>query len=159
MASPSGAGDWNRTSDLRFTKPLLYQLSYAGLCEGRSPTLSRVFPMPQGESGAEGLFQLRDWLETDGCPLARSRHTERVLFVAELFAGHFRDLSSSINAQLTGENGSVPVHVSSAAQSLEQLVGEQSVLPKQVDPTTVVHACIHVAGRGLVDPAHWSRCC
>ncbi len=26
-----GAGDWNRTSDLRFTKPLLYQLSYAGL--------------------------------------------------------------------------------------------------------------------------------
>ena len=25
-----GAGDWNRTSDLRFTKPLLYQLSYAG---------------------------------------------------------------------------------------------------------------------------------
>ena len=26
----AGAGDWNRTSDLRFTKPLLYQLSYAG---------------------------------------------------------------------------------------------------------------------------------
>jgi hypothetical protein len=26
----TGAGDWNRTSDLRFTKPLLYQLSYAG---------------------------------------------------------------------------------------------------------------------------------
>ena len=25
-----GAGDWNRTNDLRFTKPLLYQLSYAG---------------------------------------------------------------------------------------------------------------------------------
>ena len=25
-----GAGDWNRTSDLRFTKPLLCQLSYAG---------------------------------------------------------------------------------------------------------------------------------
>src|SRR6185503_9197616 len=45
----AGAGDWNRTSDLRFTKPLLYQLSYAGLCEGRGPTLSRVFPKPQGE--------------------------------------------------------------------------------------------------------------
>jgi hypothetical protein len=28
----AGAGDWNRTSDLRFTKPLLYQLSYAGPC-------------------------------------------------------------------------------------------------------------------------------
>lgn len=26
-----GAGDWNRTSDLRFTKPLLCQLSYAGM--------------------------------------------------------------------------------------------------------------------------------
>jgi hypothetical protein len=26
----NGAGDWNRTNDLRFTKPLLYQLSYAG---------------------------------------------------------------------------------------------------------------------------------
>ena len=26
----AGAGDWNRTNDLRFTKPLLYQLSYAG---------------------------------------------------------------------------------------------------------------------------------
>ncbi|MDF2459828.1 MAG: hypothetical protein K0S79_2244, partial [Nitrospira sp.] len=30
-----GAGDWNRTSDLRFTKPLLYQLSYAGFSERR----------------------------------------------------------------------------------------------------------------------------
>ena len=27
----SGAGEGNRTPDLRFTKPLLYQLSYAGL--------------------------------------------------------------------------------------------------------------------------------
>jgi len=27
----SGAGEWNRTTDLRFTKPLLCQLSYAGL--------------------------------------------------------------------------------------------------------------------------------
>ena len=26
----NGAGERNRTSDLRFTKPLLYQLSYAG---------------------------------------------------------------------------------------------------------------------------------
>src|SRR5438034_8157882 len=25
-----GAGEWDRTTDLRFTKPLLYQLSYAG---------------------------------------------------------------------------------------------------------------------------------
>jgi hypothetical protein len=25
-----GAGEWNRTTDLRFTKPLLCQLSYAG---------------------------------------------------------------------------------------------------------------------------------
>ncbi len=30
----AGAGDWNRTSDLRFTKPLLYQLSYAGAERG-----------------------------------------------------------------------------------------------------------------------------
>ena len=30
----TGAGDWNRTSDLRFTKPLLYQLSYAGRKRG-----------------------------------------------------------------------------------------------------------------------------
>jgi len=29
----TGAGDWNRTSDLRFTKPLLYHLSYAGCRE------------------------------------------------------------------------------------------------------------------------------
>ena len=57
----TGAGDWNRTSDLRFTKPLLYQLSYAGLCEGRGPTLSRVFPKPQGER-AEGSSQLRERL-------------------------------------------------------------------------------------------------
>ncbi|CAE6694592.1 hypothetical protein NSPZN2_10392 [Nitrospira defluvii] len=27
----NGAGEWNRTTDLRFTKPLLCQLSYAGL--------------------------------------------------------------------------------------------------------------------------------
>ena len=33
IASQPGAGDWNRTSDLRFTKPLLYQLSYAGFWE------------------------------------------------------------------------------------------------------------------------------
>ena len=26
----AGAGEWDRTTDLRFTKPLLYQLSYAG---------------------------------------------------------------------------------------------------------------------------------
>ncbi len=26
-----GAGEWNRTTDLRFTKPLLCQLSYAGM--------------------------------------------------------------------------------------------------------------------------------
>ena len=31
-----GAGEWDRTTDLRFTKPLLYQLSYAGrLCLAR----------------------------------------------------------------------------------------------------------------------------
>ena len=39
----TGAGDWNRTSDLRFTKPLLYQLSYAGILEeieGRSRRLA-----------------------------------------------------------------------------------------------------------------------
>ena len=30
MIENTGAGDWNRTNDLRFTKPLLYQLSYAG---------------------------------------------------------------------------------------------------------------------------------
>ena len=29
----TGAGEWNRTADLRFTKPLLYQLSYAGLAK------------------------------------------------------------------------------------------------------------------------------
>ncbi len=46
----TGAGDWNRTSDLRFTKPLLYQLSYAGFSERRGLTLSRVFHRPQGES-------------------------------------------------------------------------------------------------------------
>ena len=28
-----GAGEWNRTTDLRFTKPLLCQLSYAGLAK------------------------------------------------------------------------------------------------------------------------------
>ena len=28
-----GAGEWNRTTDLRFTKPLLCQLSYAGFPE------------------------------------------------------------------------------------------------------------------------------
>ena len=33
MIENTGAGDWNRTNDLRFTKPLLYQLSYAGAGE------------------------------------------------------------------------------------------------------------------------------
>src|SRR6185503_15291176 len=135
----AGAGDWNRTSDLRFTKPLLYQLSYAGLCEGRGPTLSRVFPKPQGERA--GSSQLRDRLEPDHRSLARSRHTERVLFVAELFVGHFRDLSSSIDAQLTGEDGSVLVHVSSAAQSLEQLIGKQSVMT-QIEMVGFLHGPI-----------------
>ncbi len=32
VAGSTGAGRGNRTPDLRFTKPLLYQLSYAGTC-------------------------------------------------------------------------------------------------------------------------------
>ena len=35
MAKQNGAGDWIRTSDLRFTKPLLYQLSYASVNSDR----------------------------------------------------------------------------------------------------------------------------
>src|SRR5687768_4152452 len=37
LLSQPGAGDWNRTSDLRFTKPLLYQLSYAGFFGKKRP--------------------------------------------------------------------------------------------------------------------------
>ena len=33
-----GAGEGNRTPDLRFTKPLLYRLSYAGRAEIKMPT-------------------------------------------------------------------------------------------------------------------------
>ena len=32
----NGAGEWNRTTDLRFTKPLLCQLSYAGFLHADS---------------------------------------------------------------------------------------------------------------------------
>ena len=39
-----GAGDWNRTSDLRFTKPLLYQLSYAGTLVRRKEDWTRSCP-------------------------------------------------------------------------------------------------------------------
>jgi hypothetical protein len=36
-----GAGGGIRTPDLRFTKPLLYQLSYTGIGGHSSPALSR----------------------------------------------------------------------------------------------------------------------
>ena len=39
----SGAGGQNRTADLRFTKPLLYRLSYAGGNENAHPA-SPAFP-------------------------------------------------------------------------------------------------------------------
>ena len=39
----TGAGERNRTSDLRFTKPLLYRLSYAGGNENAHPA-SPAFP-------------------------------------------------------------------------------------------------------------------
>ena len=48
-----GAGDWNRTSDLRFTKPLLYQLSYAGFSEGRGPYPNTAFSYASRENLGE----------------------------------------------------------------------------------------------------------
>ena len=46
----SGAGSRSRTHDLRFTKPLLYQLSYAGpaLREARYFTTCRCFGRVRG---------------------------------------------------------------------------------------------------------------
>jgi hypothetical protein len=38
VADNNGAGEGNRTPDLRFTKPLLYRLSYAGRNENAHPT-------------------------------------------------------------------------------------------------------------------------
>src|SRR6185436_9475987 len=72
--------------------------------------------------------QLCHRLQAHHGPLSRSRHTERVLFITELFAGHFRNLPPGIGAQLTREDNPVLVDVCSAAQSLEQLVREQPVM-------------------------------
>ena len=44
-----GAGDWNRTSDLRFTKPLLCQLSYAGLARPRNENRNAIL-LRQGKT-------------------------------------------------------------------------------------------------------------
>ena len=45
----SGAGEGNRTPDLRFTKPLLYRLSYAGPERKCSPSKPGVPARPAGE--------------------------------------------------------------------------------------------------------------
>ncbi len=47
----SGAGTKSRTRDLRFTKPLLYQLSYAGLGE----RIIRILPA-RGKDECRGLL-------------------------------------------------------------------------------------------------------
>ena len=56
-----GAGDWNRTSDLRFTKPLLCQLSYAGVlrtvCRG-----NRVAILLRGRKTCQSAEELRNTL-------------------------------------------------------------------------------------------------
>ena len=53
-----GAGEGNRTPDPRFTKPMLYRLSYAGAqIEKCSPDKANVSAKPAGEH-----FQRRiDW--------------------------------------------------------------------------------------------------
>jgi hypothetical protein len=44
-----GAGERNRTSDLRFTKPLLYRLSYAGCGDKNAhPTRDGLAPKSRG---------------------------------------------------------------------------------------------------------------
>ncbi len=47
MLDKTGAGEWNRTTDLRFTKPLLCQLSYAGFPGGNTSNADRKRDLTQ----------------------------------------------------------------------------------------------------------------
>ncbi len=67
LADEHGAGEGNRTPDLRFTKPLLYQLSYAGYPQtrkcspgksGHAPNLGVSISHREENRTADALRQL-----------------------------------------------------------------------------------------------------
>ncbi len=60
-----GAGEWIRTTDLRFTKPLLYQLSYAGFGETcariEGGTLSSALNLTHAILSLSTCFAIGGW--------------------------------------------------------------------------------------------------
>ena len=70
-----GAGSRNRTHDQRFTKPLLYQLSYAGPARDGAAMLS-------GPSAATAILQPEGaWAGGAACPSSARRRVRKILEV------------------------------------------------------------------------------
>ena len=77
---PRGATDWNRTNDLKFTKLLLYHLSYSSIKGGRSENSKWILKLSRFKQGSNVKKQIWYLMSFSVCKKGERPNKKQIFF-------------------------------------------------------------------------------